>query len=65
MKKSEARYDTATLFGDALEHLFVMAQNPGAKDHAWWRAKDLERAWPDVYSGLPQKLAEKMKELKE
>ncbi len=57
------RYDTDHLFNRALGHYFHMAQQPGFKQYAWEQAKDWERAWPDVYTGLPMKLAEKMKEL--
>jgi hypothetical protein len=51
------------LMADALEHLLKMAQHPGFKDHAWKRAKDLAKGWPEVYEKLPELLTAKVKEL--
>ncbi len=57
------RYDKEYLFNKAIEHYFQMAQIPGCKEYAWGQVKEWQRAWPDVYTGLPEALAAKMKEL--
>lgn len=44
-----------------LAHLIWMASMPGAKDHAWFRAKQLAREWPQMFGDLPQLLTEAMR----
>jgi hypothetical protein len=50
------------LASDALAHLKWMASMPGAKDHAWFRAKELAREFPQFYGDLPKLLTEAMRD---
>jgi hypothetical protein len=47
---------------DALAHLKWMAAMPGAKDHAWLRAKQLASECPQFYADLPRLLTEAMRD---
>jgi hypothetical protein len=50
------------LTSDALAHLKWMASMPGAKDYAWFRAKELARDYPQFYGDLPKLLTEAMRD---
>lgn len=46
----------------SLDHLVKMSRNPGFKDHAWHRAKELD-VMPG-YVGIKDELVKRMKEEK-
>lgn len=43
-----------------LEHLIRMAKHPGAKDHAWRRAKELDADSSGLFRGIKAALATAM-----
>lgn len=44
-----------------LNHLVWMAKIPGAKQHAWYRAKELEKDPSNLFTGIAQDLVKEMK----
>lgn len=52
-------------FQTALEHLVMLAKNDGWKQHAWHRAKELEKQEHGMYRGIKDALVERMKQDKE
>lgn len=44
-----------------LAHLLKMARLPGAKHHAWYRAKELSADGSGLWKGIDKELAEAMK----
>jgi hypothetical protein len=45
-----------------LAHLVTLASDPGWKDHAWFRAKELAREHPSLYGDVPDLLTAAMRE---
>ena len=50
---------------ETFQHLLDMARNPGFKDHAWFRAKELAKECPELYGEMPRRLTEAMRAPKE
>lgn len=53
----------AKAYETELQHLIRMASIPGAKAHAWHRAKELDKV--DIFKGIAQALVEYMNAVKE
>ena len=47
-----------TPFNRQLEHLTTLGKNPGTKDHAWHRAKELEADQSGLWQGLTKALTD-------
>ena len=50
-----------TDYDNQLAHLIKMASNPAAKEHSWFRAKELERCETGMWKGIAQELVNHMK----
>jgi len=48
---------------EQLAHLVRMAKIPGAKHHAWQRAKELSEDKSGLWQGIDKELAEAMKKI--
>jgi hypothetical protein len=48
-------------YTDMLDHLISMAKCKGAKEYAWWRAKQLAADESNLWTGIDLALAEAMK----
>ena len=57
--------DVEREFQTALEHLVMLAKNDGSKQHAWHRAKELDKQEHGMFRGIKDALLERMKQDKE
>jgi hypothetical protein len=55
-------FDFDTSKRETLQHLIWMASMDGAKAHAWYRANDMARTWPEFYGDMPMLLSNAMQE---
>jgi hypothetical protein len=58
-----------TYYQAQLAWLIQMAKNPGSKDHAWYRAKELaacrSELWPEMDKRLEEAMAAQQQEKRE
>lgn len=54
--------ETAVDVERRFQWLLTMARNPGSKEHAWWRAKQLQATGEPEYAQFPERLAREMKQ---
>jgi hypothetical protein len=54
--------DLESEFQTALEHLVMLAKNDGSKQHAWHRAKELDKQEHGMFRGIKEALLERMKD---
>lgn len=58
----ESSTESLTKHPPDLAHLVWMASMPGAKDHAWHRAKEMARTCPELWADMPRLLTEAMRD---
>jgi hypothetical protein len=60
---SESVFNLQETYKRQLEHLVWMSQIPGAKAHAWSRAKELDSDVSGVFKGIAADLTREMLEI--
>lgn len=49
-----------TAYEAALQHLIKMARTPGFREHAWHRAKEMDKCESGMWTGIASDLREAM-----
>jgi hypothetical protein len=63
LPKHSGSLEISKEYQDTLNHLVLMASTQGWKDHAWYRAKELDADSTGIWRGIANDLVKTMKEI--